>query len=287
MNVNTLTLASPLFPASLKNIPTPPTILYIAGDSLEDLLARPRVSVVGSRKVSAYGKTVTTQLAGDLARAGVVIVSGLAIGTDAVAHRAALDVGGQTIAVLPAGLASIYPASHYQLALAILKQGGALITEYPPDATIAYKDHFIARNRIVSGLSVVTLVTEAAAKSGTLHTARFALEQGREVMAVPGNITSPTSAGTNRLIQTGAASVTSADDIFHALGIQPSGMTRTPKGDTPEQQLIIDLLASGEDDGSALLAQSNLDIRIFDQSLTMLEITGKIRALGGNKWALI
>jgi DNA processing protein len=260
--------------------------LHIAADSLEDLLARPRVAIVGSRTISAYGKAVTAQLAGDLARAGVVIVSGLAIGTDAVAHRAALDAGGLTIAVLPASLQTIYPAQHYQLAMRIMQQGGALVSEYDEQMTNAYKGNFVARNRIVSGLSHVVLITEAAAKSGTLHTAAFALEQGREVMAVPGNITSPTSTGTNTLIKNGAQPVLSAEDVLHVLGIAPTGKRQTLRGDTPEQQQIIDALALGESDGNAILQSTGMPVQVFDQHLTMLEITGKIRPLGNNKWSL-
>lgn len=286
MNVNTLTLSSPLFPPLLKNIPTPPTILHIAGDSLDDLLARPRVAIVGSRTISAYGKAVTTRLASELARAGVVIVSGLALGTDAVAHEAALDAGGLTIAVLPGSIHRIYPARHHGLAMRIVRQGGVLISEYASSEGAPRPYEFVARNRIVSGLSTITLITEAAAKSGTLHTAEFAIEQGREVMAVPGNITSPTSVGTNTLIQNGVQAVLGVNDVLRALGMEQMATAQKPKGDTPEQQIIIDLIASGEDDGFVLLQQSLLPVQLFDQNLTMLEITGKVRPLGNNKWAL-
>src|SRR5687767_2661656 len=165
MNVNRLTLTSSDFPEVLRHIPQPPKELFVAGGQLSELLKRPLVTVVGSRKVSAYGKTVTTKLAGELARAGVVIVSGLAIGVDAIAHRAALEAGGLTIAVLPGSLDDIYPSSHYQLAMRIIEQGGALLTEYPP-GTRTYPGNFIARNRLASGLSQAVLITEAAEKSG-------------------------------------------------------------------------------------------------------------------------
>lgn len=285
MNVNRLTLTSPNFPEVLKSIPTPPKELYVQGASLSEILNRPCVTVIGSRKVSTYGRSVTITLTTELARAGVVIVSGLAIGVDAIAHRAALDAGGLTIAVLPSSLDDIYPRSHHQLAMRILEQGGVLISEYP-SGTPTYPGNFIARNRIASGLSQAVLITEAAEKSGTLHTARFALEQGKDVLAVPGNITSPTSAGTNNLIKTGAAPVTSADDIFHALGIQAKAPALRPRGSTPAEQAILDLLAGGEADGDTLLTQSKFEVSTFNQTLTMLEITGKIRSLGANKWAL-
>jgi DNA processing protein len=285
MIVNKLTVTSSNFPEVLLHIPQPPKVLFVAGKNLSDLLSRPCVTVVGSRKVSAYGKAVTTQLAAELARAGVVVVSGLAIGVDAIAHRAALEAGGLTIAVLPGSLDDIYPSSHYQLAMCILDQGGALVTEYPPGTT-TYPGNFIARNRIASGLSHAVLITEAAEKSGTLHTARFALEQGKDVLAVPGNITSRTSSGTNNLIKTGATPVTSVDDIFHVLGIQATAPVRTPRGATPEEQTIINLLAEGENDGATLLFMSRMETSLYNQTMTMLEITGKVRSLGANKWSL-
>ena len=276
---------NPAFPATLLHISQPPKMLYIQSKNWHDLLARPKVAVVGSRRATAYGKQVTAQLAGELARAGVVIVSGLAIGIDSIAHRAALDSGGLTIAVLPSGLDTIYPASHYQLAQSIIEQGGALITEYPPGST-PYKGNFVARNRIVSGTSNILLVTEAAEKSGTLHTVDFALEQGREVCAVPGLITNQTSKGTNNLIKAGASLVTCSADILQMLGIQPLRATAKPVADTPQEQILIDLIYSGTQDGALLLSQSRLTVTQYNQSLTMLEIQGTVRALGNNQWGL-
>jgi DNA processing protein len=224
-------------------------------------------------------------LVNDLARAGVVIISGLAIGVDVVAHRAALEAGGLTIAVLPCGLDRIYPAAHRNVATQILAQGGALVTEYP-EGTITYPVNFIARNRIASGLSQAVLITEAAEKSGTLHTARFALEQGKDVLAVPGNITSPTSSGTNNLLKIGATPVTSSADVFHILGIKPNQQATIPKGGTPQEQTILDLISDGITDGTQLQEQSSLSTPTFNQALTMLEITGKVRSLGANQWSL-
>lgn len=161
-----------------------------------------------------------------------------------------------------------------------------LVSEYP-NGEIAYKERFIARNRIVAGLADAVLVTEAAEKSGTLHTARFALEQGKELLAVPGNITSPTSAGANNLIKSGARPVTDVSDILFALGLDTSVETKTaPTGSTPQEQCLIDLLYSGTSDGAELLAASKLDISVFNQTLTMLEIRGLIRPLGNNHWSL-
>ena len=277
-------LISPLLRSVLQSASPQPTEIFVRSTNLDDLLQRPRVAIVGSRKVSPYGKATTIKLTSELARAGVVIVSGLAMGVDGLAHRAALDAGGLTIAVLPGSLDKIYPANHRYLAQQIAEKGGALITEYPTGA-ITYPGNFIARNRLIAALSNAILITEAAQKSGSLHTARFALEQGKEVLAVPGNITSLMSSGTNALIKSGATPVTCAEDIFHILGISPRAAI-PPKGNTPEEQLLLDLMYKGVSEGAALQLQSNLDIQKFNQTLTMLEITGKIRSLGANQWSI-
>lgn len=258
--------------------------LSIASNNLEDLLARPKVAIVGSRKISTYGKAVTAQFAAELARQGIVIVSGLAYGVDVVAHRATLEAGGLTIAVLPSSIESVYPAAHRNLAQQIVRSGGALLSEYS-GAGPAYKNQFIERNRIVSGISDALLITEAAINSGTMHTARFALEQGKEVLAVPGNITSPTSEGTNNLIKTGATPVTSVEDVLHILGLNVTTRQQRIKGSTTDEQCVLDLLYDGIADGNELLMRSELDIHAFNQTLTMMEITGKVRALGSNQWA--
>jgi DNA processing protein len=190
------------------------------------------------------------------------------------------------MAVLPCGLDHVYPASHTQLAKRILEQGGALISEYEMGMP-GLKHNFIARNRIVSGLSDALLITEAAEKSGTLHTAKFAIEQGIDVLAVPGNITSPNSVGTNNLIRTGATPVTNIKDILYALGADhlPAEPVKR-KGDTAEEQSILDLLYSGIADGHELLLKASIPAEQFTTTLTMLELSGKIRALGNNHWGL-
>ena len=286
MEISKIRLSTPDVPIKLRNIPQPPKGLFVVGKNVNELLKRPCVTIVGSRKVSAYGKTVTTDLAGELAKAGVVIISGLAIGVDSIAHKAALDVGGLTIAVLPSGINRIYPASHKGLAMQILQQGGALISEYPNDE-MPHKYHFIERNRIASGLGDALLVTEAAEKSGTLHTANFALEQGKPVLAVPGNITSPTSVGTNNLIKMGALPATSAQDVLTAMGLEFKDQSReAPRSTNPNEQILLDLLFSGITDGTELVENSRLEVSLFNQTLTMLEIRGLIRPLGNNKWGL-
>ena len=286
MQVKELTLDSPDYPERLRHLAAPPSKLYTLGQNVKELVSRPCVAIVGSRKVSAYGITVTSSLAGELARAGVVIISGLAIGVDGISHKAALEAGGLAIAVLPCGLDRIYPARHRELAKQILASGGALVSEYPAGTNI-YQVNFLQRNRIVAGLSDAVLITEASERSGTLSTARFALEQGIEVLALPGNITSPTSAGTNNLIKTGAAPITKAEDVLHILGIKSAAASqKTIKSKDPDEQTLLDLLYSGTQDGSELFTRSGLDARKFNQTLTMLEIRGHIRPLGNNNWAV-
>lgn len=272
-------------PAILQTIPNPPTQLFSTGLDIQEILARPRIAIVGSRKISPYGKSVTQKLARELAKQGIVIVSGLALGVDALAHTAALEAGGLTVAVLPTGLDKIYPSSHRQLARQITKQG-LLLTEYPSGTTISYKGNFVARNRLVSGLSDAVLITEATINSGTLHTARFAQEQGRKVFAVPGNITSPTSAGTNHLIQNGATLAIHTQDLLRAFGIAISYTQNIIQVENENEQIILDLLYKGIHNGDDIFQQSGLSASLFNQSLTMLEINGHIRPLGANMWTL-
>jgi DNA processing protein len=282
--VFSVTPDNPLYPSKLAVTQPLVSNLFITSETWEDLASRPAVAIVGSRKASAYGREITYQIAFDLARAGIVIVSGMAIGIDSIAHRAALKAGGQTIAVLPSGLDNPYPARHQNLAREIISQGGALLSEYPP-GTNPYPVHFIARNRIIAALANVVIITEAARKSGTLHTAQFALEMGRDVAAVPGDITRPGSAGTNALLKAGALLTTGAHDIAHMLGVQLAPKSK-PHSDNPNEQQLLDTLAQGITDGAALLAHTTLDTALFNQALTMLEIRGQIRALGNNQWGL-
>ncbi|MCA9324731.1 DNA-processing protein DprA, partial [Candidatus Saccharibacteria bacterium] len=248
-----LTLSPVSIPEQLQRLPQPPKQLFVEGP-LEALLSSPCVAIVGSRKVSPYGRQVTELFARTLAERGVVIVSGLAFGIDSIAHRAALEAGGKAIAVLPTPLDRIYPASHRQLAADILERGGALVSEYAPDDD-TYRSSFVARNRLIAGLADATLIPEAALKSGSLHTARFTLELGKDVLAVPGNITSPVSEGTNNLIRVGATPITSVGDLLFALNL-PVNAPQKPKGQTPAEQTILDLLAAGVCDGAELLQQS-------------------------------
>ena len=283
--IKKLTLKDTAFPQKLRDISSPPQQIFVLGD-LEPLLTAPALAVVGSRKVTPYGKQITIDLVEAVAAQGVLIISGLALGVDSVAHVAALNAGGKTIAVLPSGLDKIYPSTHYHLALEILKKGGALVSEYPENSE-PYPINFIARNRLVSGLSDGVLITEAATKSGTLHTANFALEQGKTVMAVPGNATSEQSRGTNNLLKTGAVMVTESKDILQALNLNiKDKQASIPLGNTEAESTLLQMIAAGTTDAAVLLAESSLSASEFNQTLTMLEITGKIRALGAGHWGL-
>lgn len=286
METNELKRNDKLFPKNLRQIASPPQKLYHRGAPLDELLKRPTLAIVGSRSVSSYGRQVTAKLAYELAEQGIVIVSGLALGVDAIAHTAALDAGGLTIAVLPSPIDCIYPASNTQLANRILANGGALISEYSEDI-FSFKTNFVARNRLVAGLAKAVLITEAAEKSGSLHTARFALEQGKDVLAVPGNINSVVSVGTNNLIKAGAFPITNFEDVLNVMNLKPHHTKpKDVKGRNINEQTVIDLILQGINDGVELHKLSRLPTSDFNQVLTMLEIGGKIRALGNNKWSL-
>ncbi|MEI6480896.1 MAG: DNA-processing protein DprA [Candidatus Saccharibacteria bacterium] len=257
--------------------------LFYLGDSFLELLDKPCVAIVGSRKVSPYGSFVTTQLATELARAGVVIISGLALGVDSIAHHAAVKAGGKTIAVLPCGLDTIYPASHRNLAKQILQNGGALVSEYDIGGGTPQKYQFIARNRIIAALSQVVLLTEAAAKSGSLHTAHFALELGIDVVAVPGNITSPTSAGTNGLLKVGAQPVTDTADILELLGIREVAQSSRYQPANDTERIILECLDAHPATTTELLIYSSRTPTEINRALTMLEINGVITS-SADRW---
>lgn len=281
-----LTLKGREIPQILRSIPNAPSELYIAGTDVNELLAKPRLAVVGTRNASPYGRGVTETLVEDLASQGVVVISGLALGVDSIAHRTTLKTGGLTVAVLPGGIKKIYPRSHESLARQIVEKGGVLISEKPSSESPRPYD-FLHRNRLISGLSDAVLVTEAAARSGSLNTARHALEQGKTIFAVPGNINNLYSEGTNNLIKMGANLVTSAKDIYSVMG-----WTFVEKNDTtplnlPENQMVIyKLLKSGLTSGEELLMNSKLNSQEFTEALTMLEIESLIIPLGANNWAV-
>ena len=250
----------------------------------------PVVSIVGSRKPSAYGKEVTERLATELASAGCIIVSGLALGVDGIAQKAALEAGGTVVAVVPNELPDISPRTNYKLAIDIIRQGGAVISEWMKgDNKIVNRWSFLERNRLVSGLADGIIITEATERSGTLNTASHALNQGRDLFVVPGNITSPLSAGCNNLLKQGAYLVTDANDILNIIApekLQKSSSPEAPLSSTPEEAIIIKLISSGIRDGDELQQSSGLSASDFATALTMLEINGAIKPLGANNWTL-
>ncbi len=246
----------------------------------------PTVAIVGTRKPTSYGQEVTTTLATELSRRGVVIVSGLALGVDAIAHKAALDAGGVTIAVQANGLHRLYPPTNRQLGDQIIASGGAIISEYEPGVE-PMSHRFLERNRIVSGIADVVIITEAASRSGTLNTAGHALTQGKDLFVVPGNITSPMSLGCNQLIKQGAMPVTHVRDILEVIAPQSMPLQPTlPRGDTPLETKVIELITSGVRNGDDIQKLAKVSASELSIALTMLEINGAIRPLGANQWGL-
>jgi len=224
---------SPAYPGALRRLGDAAPVLAVRGDPA--VLSEPCVALVGARAATAYGREMARRLAGDLARAGVVVVSGLARGIDATAHGAALDAGGRTVAFQACGPDRVYPAEHRRLADRIARDG-AVVSELPP-GTPPRKAHFPLRNRLISGLSRAVVVVEARARSGSLVTARHALDQGLEVLAVPGPVTAPTSEGTNALLRDGAAPALSAADVLAAAGLGVLAEVSVPGGAEPTPDL--------------------------------------------------
>ena len=240
------------------------------------LSALPTVAIVGTRKLSPYGTQVTRKLAEDLARAGVVVVSGFAFGADITAHKAVIEAGGITVVVLPSGLENIYPASHAGYVQKIIEKG-CIISEYPADL-LPRKIEFLERNRIIAALSDAVIIPEAAERSGSLNTAKHAIEMGIPVFAVPGPITSSLSAGTNQLLKSGQATlITEASDVLKALNIQPNTQASQALREDPTEALILQLIIEGCHDPVALQHQTAQGTASFQTATTMLEIAGLIK----------
>jgi DNA processing protein len=285
-HIEILTWDDKLYPTRLKEIDQPPPVLYLRGElTTEDSWA---VAVVGTRRVSAYGRQVAEEVASFLATNGVTVISGLARGVDAIAHQSALKAGGRTIAVLGCGVDRIYPPENAQLAEKIMT-GGALVSDYapgtPPDAA-----NFPPRNRIISGLSTATVIVEAGETSGALITAQFAVDQGREVFAVPGNIYAPQSKGTNRLIAQGAHPMLSVRDLLDVLNLTH----------VTEQRLVRKVLPTDETESKLMSVltheplhmdeirnQTGLPIERVSATLVMMELKGMVRQVGGMNYVAV
>ena len=281
--------------------------------STKNRTGRPKVvAIVGARRNTRYGEEVAYKMAYELAKKGVIIVSGMAFGIDSIAHQGCLDAGGTTVAVLGTPIDQIYPTQHKPLAKEIVEKGGAVISEYAPknvskkaplapgeyldkitgERTYDPKSSFLHRNRLISGLADIVVVVEAAEKSGSLNTAAHALEQGKEVFAVPGNITNPYSQGCNKLIRQGANPYTGPGDLLRLLFPEAYVQKRKKSaqmllfGDTDAETAILRALASGVQNGEDIMRVANLSVPEFNETTTLLEIKGQIRSLGANNWSL-
>lgn len=284
--VQVLTLDAPAYPAQLREVPNAPPVLYVQGELGE--VDRWAVAVVGTRQLTAYGRQMAREITRGLVQNGITVVSGLARGIDSIAHATAVEAGGRTLAVLGSGLDCIYPTENRQLAAQITDGHGALISEYAlgvqPEAR-----NFPPRNRVISGLSLGTVVIEAAERSGALITAMFAREQGREVFALPGNVTNRSSQGTNRLIQEGARLITSAEDVLHELNLGKAVQHQAAQMMLPEsaeEAALLPLLADGPCSIDELSRQTGLPAALVSSTLVMMELKGVALSVGGSQYTL-
>lgn len=287
MGIQVITWQSQHYPWLLREVAASPPVLYVAG-ALQEMDSW-SVAVVGTRRVTPYGRQITRELVAGLARNNVTIVSGLARGIDGIAHQTALDVGGRTIAVLGSGLASLYPPEHRSLARRIIEENrGAVITEYaldtPPDGK-----NFPPRNRIISGLSLGTIVVEAGERSGALITANFAAEQNREVFAVPGNINSHASRGPNSLIQQGAKLVTCVEDVLEELNltmVSQQVAVQMALPESAEEAALLAHLSPQPVHVDELTRVSGLSSAQVGSTLALMELKGMVQQVGGMKYVL-
>ena len=284
--IKILTWQDEAYPQRLKEIDQPPPVLYIRGDYLpDDLFA---VAIVGTRRVTPYGRQITEEQSSFLAANGLTVISGLARGVDAIAHQAALRAGGRTIAVLGSGVDKIYPPEHRALAEQMMERG-AIISDYapgtPPDAS-----NFPPRNRIISGLSLAVVVIEAGETSGALITAEFAAEQGREVFAVPGSILAPQSKGTNKLIQKGALPLLSVNDLMQALDITRVGDQKAARKIMPSdatEAKLLGVLGNEPLHVDEIRNQAELPIEKVSAALALMELKGMVRQVGGMNYVAV
>lgn len=286
LGIQVLTWEDEAYPRRLKEIDQPPPVLYLRGNLLpEDEWA---VAIVGTRGITAYGRQVTAEIASVLARRGVTVISGLARGIDAEAHKAALNAGGRTLAVLGSGVDQIYPPEHRQLANQIIASG-ALMSDYapgtPPDGV-----NFPPRNRIISGLSMAVIVIEAGERSGALITAEFAADQGREVFAVPGNINAPKSVGCNRLIHQGARPLLTPEDVLESLDLASFQQQRVARAVLPKDEVearLLSVLTREPMHVDDIRARVDMPIEKVSATLALMELKGMVRQLGGMNFVAI
>lgn len=284
--IQVLTWMDEAYPQRLKEIEQPPPVLFLRGEiTPEDTWA---VAIVGTRKVTSYGRQITEEISTYLAANGVTIVSGLARGVDAIAHNAALKAGGRSLAVLGSGVDRIYPPENRALAEKMVEHG-AVLSDYTP-GTPPEASNFPPRNRIISGLSMAVIVIEAGETSGALITAEFAAEQGREIFAVPGNILAPQSKGTNKLIQQGALPLLSASDILQALNLTRMGQQKAARKVLPADEMEAKLLeALGEEPQHVdeIRNQTGLPVEKVSATLVMMELKGLVRQVGNMQYVAV
>jgi len=283
--VRALICEDPSYPARLKEIYDYPPVLYVKGRLLPE--DEPCLAIVGTRRPTVYGRQVTEEMVTDLARSGITVISGLARGIDSVAHRAALDAGGRTVAVFGSGLDIVYPGENAKLAQAIVEHG-ALVSEHPLGVK-PRAENFPMRNRIMSGLSLGVLVVEAGERSGALITAQQAVEQNREVFAIPGSILSPASQGTNRLIQEGAKLVRDYTDILQELNLTIVVQQAEIKEFSPANEAesaVLKQLSAEPNHIDEICRRSGLTMPEVSSTLAMLELKGIARQAGSMNYVL-
>ena len=287
-NIYAVSLGEKNYPKLLAEITDPPHTIFYRGTLPP--IESPTLAVVGTRKMTSYGKMICEDFLPPLCVQGVIIVSGLALGIDGAAHACTINANGTTLAVLGSGIDKqhVYPGAHRQLAEKIISSGGTIISEYPP-GFLPTQYSFPARNRIIAGLSLGTLVIEAPIKSGALITARYALDYNREVLAVPHATTSPTGTGPNNLIKQGARVITEPNDILEALNLQSIKQPETnakKTGDNPMEEKILSLLSKEPKNINQITLESRLDSSTTNATLTMLEIKGVIKNMGGMNYVV-
>ncbi len=276
LDVKLVPYTSGSYPKRLQDLPYSPPLLYVRGDLGND---EHSIAIIGSRRASCYGKAVAERFARELARAGLTVVSGLARGIDTCAHRGALEEGGRTIAVLGCGIDRIYPSENVYLLREVVKNG-ACVSEFPI-GTQPFAGNFPRRNRIISGLSDAILVVEATMHSGTFSTVQWALEQGKEVFAVPGNITEETSKGTNKLIMDGARPVTSTQDIIDGLDIDRKVSKREPPVMSEEEMKVYNSLGNRAVHIDSLVSVLSIPVSRLSAILLALELKSVVKSLPG------
>lgn len=286
-NIAVLTLVDKEYPELLRQISDAPPVLFIKSRKSGEVFNNLSFAVVGTRKITTYGRQVTEILVRDLVLAGLTIISGMARGVDSVAHQTALEAGGKTIAVLGSGVEVVYPPENKKLYEEIIEKG-AVISEFPPEFP-AFPRNFPARNRIISGLALGTLVTEATEDSGSLITASCAADQGREVFAVPGPITSPQTKGTSELIKKGAKLVSNAQDVLEELNIESrikKAEGRRVLPESKEEEAILVILESEVLHFDEIVRRSRMETAIVGSLLTLMEIKGMIKNFGNGEYGI-